>query len=294
MFSGCTSLTTLDLSSFDTSKVECIGKMFKDCTSLTTLDLSSFDLSKVTESGSDNNGLFSGCTSLTTIYAPKNAVINFSLPTDDDSTWYLSDGTAVTKLPKNLSYSVAIGKNYIPTEKEGKIVLSSKNTTVTLSATSLIYTGKAQKPTVTVTDSNAKKISSKNYMVSYENNKNVGKATLTITFKGSYVGTITKSFKIVPKATTLGKVTSSKSKTLTVKWAKQATQTTGYEIQYATDSKFTKNLKTVTVSNAKTTSKTISKLTTKKNYYVRIRTYKTVSGTKYYSSWSKATSVTTK
>ena len=54
------------------------------------------------------------------------------------------------------------------------------------------------------------------------------------------------------------------------------------------------NGKTVTVSSYKTTSKTVKSLKAKKKYYVRVRTYKTVSGTKYYSSWSKAKSVTTK
>ncbi|MGN0527529.1 MAG: fibronectin type III domain-containing protein, partial [Eubacterium sp.] len=99
-------------------------------------------------------------------------------------------------------------------------------------------------------------------------------------------------FTIKPKATSISSV-SAKSKGFTVKWKKQATQTTGYQIQYSTSSKFT-SPKTVTVSSYKTTSKTISKLKSKKKYYIRIRTYKTVSGTKYYSSWSSAKSVTTK
>ncbi|MGN0521072.1 MAG: fibronectin type III domain-containing protein, partial [Eubacterium sp.] len=73
------------------------------------------------------------------------------------------------------------------------------------------------------------------------------------------------------------------------------TQTTGYQIQYSTSSKFTsKTTKTVTVSKNKTTSKTISKLKAKKKYYVRVRTYKIVSGKKIYSAWSKAKTVTTK
>jgi hypothetical protein len=190
----------------------------------------------------------------------------------------------VTEVPKNSSKSVKLTRKPQYTEN---------NTTVKLSETSYTYTGKALKPTVSVKDSNGKKISSKYYTVTYKNNKKVGKAALTIKFRNGYVGTIRKTFKINPKATSLKKVTSAKTKTLTVTWKKQATQTTGYEIQYATDSKFTKNLKTVTVSSAKTTSKTISKLSAKKNYYVRIRTYKTVSKKNYYSSWSKVLSAKT-
>ncbi|MGI6170795.1 MAG: hypothetical protein ACOYIC_03550 [Butyricicoccus sp.] len=48
------------------------------------------------------------------------------------------------------------------------------------------------------------------------------------------------------------------------------------------------------ITSNKTVSKKVTKLTAKKKYYVRIRTYKTVSGKKYYSSWSKAKTVTTK
>ncbi len=69
---------------------------------------------------------------------------------------------------------------------------------------------------------------------------------------------------------------------------------TGYQIQLATDKNFTKNRKTVTVKGYKKTSKKVTKLKGGKKYYVRIRTYKTVSGTRYCSPWSKARTVTTK
>ena len=68
----------------------------------------------------------------------------------------------------------------------------------------------------------------------------------------------------------------------------------GYEIQLATDKKFKKNKKTVTIKKQKTTKTTIKKLKAKKKYYVRIRTYKIVNGKKIYSSWSKVKSVKTK
>lgn len=74
---------------------------------------------------------------------------------------------------------------------------------------------------------------------------------------------------------------------------KQTTQTTGYQIQYATKSNF-KGGKTVLVNKNKTTSKTISKLKANKKYYVRIRTYKTIKGVKYYGNWSGRKSAKTK
>ena len=168
---------------------------------------------------------------------------------------------------------------------------------VALSATSYTYNGKVKKPSVTVKDEKGKKISSKYYTVSYsKGRKNVGQYTVTIKFKGNYSGTVKKTFTIKPKTTTLSKVTAGK-KAFTVKWKKQATQTTGYQIQYSTSSKF-KGAKIVTVSKNKTTSKKISKLKAKKKYYVHVRTYKTVKvngkNTKIYSSWSKVKTVKTK
>ena len=98
---------------------------------------------------------------------------------------------------------------------------------------------------------------------------------------------------LVPKGTSITKLTKAK-KAFTVKWRKQAVQTTGYQIQYALNSAFTSNKRTVTVSGAGKTSQKIKNLAKKKKYYVRIRTYKKVNGVKYYSAWSAKKSVKTK
>ena len=105
-------------------------------------------------------------------------------------------------------------------------------------------------------------------------------------------------FKINPKGTSLKKLKKAK-KAITVKWNKQAakmskTRITGYQIQLATNSKFTKGKKLVTVKGYAATSKKIKKLKKKKKYFVRIRTYKKVGKITYYSGWSKAKSVKTK
>ncbi len=168
-----------------------------------------------------------------------------------------------------------------------------KASNIKLSAVSYTYNGKVRKPVVTVKDSKGKKISSKYYSVTYsKGRKNVGTYTVTIKFKGNYSGTVKKTFTIEPKPASISKLTAGKKK-FTVKWKKQTSQTTGYQIQYSTSSKF-KSAKTASVSKNKTTSKTISKLKAKKKYYVRIRTYKTVNGKKIYSFWSKVKTVTTK
>ena len=92
------------------------------------------------------------------------------------------------------------------------------------------------------------------------------------------------------------KVTPAKA-SLTITWAK-VKGVKGYEIQLATDKKFKKNKKTVTIKKQKTTKKTVKKLKGKQTYYVRIRTYTTkkIKGkpTKVYSFWSKVKTVKTK
>ena len=92
---------------------------------------------------------------------------------------------------------------------------------------------------------------------------------------------------------TISSLTSAKTKQMLVKWGKNA-KATGYIIQYSTSSKFASGNKTVTVKGAAAVSKTITNLTAKKKYYVRVRTYKAVGGKNYYSAWSAAKNVTTK
>ena len=174
----------------------------------------------------------------------------------------------------------------------------TKASSIKLKATSLTYNGKVRTPKVIVKDRTGKTlVKNTDYTVSYaKGRKYVGKYAVKITFKGKYSGTKTLYFTIKPKATSISSLTAG-SKKFTVKWKKQATQTTGYQVQYSASSKFSK-AKTVTVGKNTTVSKKISKLSGKKKYYVRVRTYKTVKingkSIRIYSGWSKAKAVTTK
>ena len=170
---------------------------------------------------------------------------------------------------------------------------------IKLKATSLTYNGKVRTPKVIVKDRTGKTlVKNTDYTVSYaKGRKYVGKYAVKITFKGKYSGTKTLYFTIKPKATRISSLKAG-SKKFTVKWKKQATQTTGYQVQVATNKKFKKNKKTVTIKKQKTTKTTVKKLKAKKKYYVRVRTYKTVKingkSIRIYSGWSKAKTVTTK
>ncbi len=153
------------------------------------------------------------------------------------------------------------------------------------------YTGKAIKPSVKLYNSSKKLVN--NFFISsigYSSNTNVGLGKITVKTKTGK--TATKTFKINPVKTSISSL-SAGSKRFKVKWSKKTKQTSGYQIQYSTSSKFSKPA-TITVSKNTTTSYTKKGLKAKKKYYVRIRTFKKVGSKKYYSSWSKAKSVTTK
>lgn len=167
-------------------------------------------------------------------------------------------------------------------------------TNIKLSATSYTYDGKVKTPTLTIKDVNGTKLKKgTDYTVSYaKGRKNVGSYKVTITFKGKYSGKVTKTFKINPAKTTVKSVTAAKKK-LTVTITKKSTQVTGYQIQYATNKNF-KSAKTKTLTSYKKTSLALTGLSAKKTYYVRVRTYKTVNGVKYYSGWSAVKSKKTK
>lgn len=218
---------------------------------------------------------------------------------NEDITWK-SSNTSVAKVSqsgylttsnygKTTIYATYKGKTYSCVVTVTRINISGAKVS---SISHKTYNGKQQKPNITVKYGNTTLKKNTDYKVSYDSNKNVGKGTIKITGIGKYTGSKTVTFQIVPKNTSISKLTA-KSKGFKVTWKKQTTQTTGYQIQYSTSSQF-KNAKTVTISKNKTTSRTVTKLSKKKKYYVRIRTYKTINKTKYYSSWSKAKTVTTK
>lgn len=166
------------------------------------------------------------------------------------------------------------------------------------------YTGKNVTPKVSIgiledeckEGMTIQKIPSSAYKVTVtsKNKKDVGAAKAKVKFLGEYkdLGTYTVSFKIIPKGTTLTSVKAG-SKSFTAKWKKQASKTTGYELRYSLYEEMY-DAKTVAVSSNKTLSKKVSKLKENTNYYVQVRTYKKISGKKYYSSWSEKKQVTTK
>jgi hypothetical protein len=192
-------------------------------------------------------------------------------------------GTAKVTITGKGNYTGSVSKTYSIKNNFKKATVSGISTKA--------FTGKNITQSITVKYNGKTLKNGTDYTFFYSNNKNIGTATVKITGKGSYTGTITKTFKINPAKQEIQKLTA-KSKAFFVDWAQKGSAT-GYEIQYATNSKFT-SAKKVTITNNKTDTKTISKLSGKKKYYVRVRSYTTVKGTKYYGAWSSVKNVTTK
>ena len=192
-------------------------------------------------------------------------------------------GTATVKITGKSNYTGSVSKTY-------SIKNNFKKATVS-GISNKSYTGKNITQSITAKYNGKTLKNGTDYTVSYSSNKSIGTATVKIAGKGSYTGTITKTFKINPAKQEIQKLTA-KSKAFFVDWAQKGSAT-GYEIQYATNSKFT-SAKKVTITNNKTDKTTISKLSGNKKYYVRVRSYTTVKGTKYYGAWSTSKSVTTK
>ncbi len=197
-------------------------------------------------------------------------------------------GTATIKVTGIGGFEGTVTK-YFTIEKADNVIKASNS--------SKVYATKAQ--TIAV---NASQVG--NAKLSYSsNNKSVtvnsdGKVTVKAKFIGKAIITIkanatsqydaavkTVTVTVNPPSIKISKLTNSKGKKMVVKWSKN-TSVTGYQVQYSLDKNFKSGVKTVTLTKNSKTSTTISKLTKKKTYYVRIRTYKTVSGVKYYSSWS--------
>ena len=192
-------------------------------------------------------------------------------------------GTAKVTITGKGNYTGSVSKTY-------SIKNNFKKATVS-GISNKSYTGKNITQSITVKYNGKTLKNGTDYTVSYSSNKKIGTATVKIAGKGSYTGTITKTFKINPAKQEIQKLTA-KSKAFFVDWAQKGSAS-GYEIQYATNSKFT-SAKKVTITSNKTDKTTVSKLSGKKKYYVRVRSYTTVKGTKYYGAWSASKSVTTK
>ena len=282
-FRGCTSLKKIDIPD---SVTDICDNAFRECTNLSSVKLGK---------GLKNVGYaaFYLCPKVKSITIPKNVkkITPFAFGYSyicpfgyheryKDFTLKCSTGSKGEKYAKKNEIKYYLTDGYDVSKAE--IIVQD-----------MTYTGKALKPNITIDLGKTLKKGT-DFTVKYKNNKKVGKATVTIKGKGSYTGTITKTFKIIPNKTKIKKLTSPKSKQLKVTY-KKVSGVTGYQVTYSTSEKFTKaDTKSATVKGASKLSKTVKSLSKGKTYYVKVRAYKTVSGKKYYSGYTAAKKITVK
>ena len=175
---------------------------------------------------------------------------------------------------------------------------NARPSSVKLAAQAKTYTGKAMAYTGKVTRSGSTGAVSYRYYKDAKCTKAIAASAVknpglyyvkaVVAAKGDYAGAVSKPVKLTikPRGTKVSTVKAAKN-ALTVTWKKQAAQITGYQLQYAPNKKF-KGAKTVKVAKPKTTTRTLAKLKAQTTYFVRIRTYKKVSGKTYFSTWSAA------
>lgn len=186
-------------------------------------------------------------------------------------------------------------------ESTGNYRLSVKPVTTSIKETGMIasvktsveYNGKAQTPAVSVKFNGTSLKKGKDYKLQYSNNKNIGTATVKVIGIGNYDGTQKLTFKILPKKQNTPTAKSSKKNTVSVKW-KSDKAVTGYYVQYSKDKNFKSGVKKVTVNKKGTANTTIKGLKSKSTYYVRVASYKKVSGKTYIGKYSTARKIKVK
>jgi len=330
MFLGCTSLSNVDISHFETSKVTDMELMFAGCNNLSmeyaplssgfvSLDLSTFDISNVVNKGY----MFAHCHHLSLVKLSAKGDFRGMLPTPDPrgvqgatGRWVNSRGQVFTSssIPPHVADTYAAEGSAAasalvkprpmppavsPTPKPSKISVAKAS----ISVKSKVYNGKTQKCAVPTVKVGGKTLRHKvDFTYSCKAGKKVGSYKVTVKGAGKYAGAKTATFRIVPKGTSISKLSKAK-RAFTVKWKKPSKahlkQTTGYQVRWSISKKFTKKatkVKTVKATSAagKKCTLKVSKLKAKKTYYVQVRTYKKVGKATYYSAWSKAKSAKTK
>jgi beta-glucosidase len=161
--------------------------------------------------------------------------------------------------------------------------------TATVKAGWRSYTGKQVKPG-SITVNGVKLVEGTDFTyTSLGTNKAIGKGTAVITGTGNHEGTKTVTFKIVPAKSKIKALTPGK-KTLKVTWKKSssAQAVSGYQVAYKV--KGAASFKTKTVTGASKTSLTLSGLKKGKQYTIKVRAYKKISGVSYVGPWTQKTS----
>ena len=273
-FNGCSELESVSLPD---SLQNIYASAFMDCTRLTRVDIP-YGVPWV------SGYCFARCYSLARVTVPESVteVVDHAFDGCPRLTLYGYDGSYIeTYANENGIPFVSLGAAPARPQKP-KASLANCN----IAVKNQVYSGNAKKPAVTVTLDGKTLVRGTDYTVKYSNNKAIGTASVTVTGVGDYTGAAKATFRINPKAVTGLKLAAGKGK-LTASWKKSAGSVGGYQLQYGLKKNFS-GAKKATVSKAATVKKALKNLKKGKVYYVRIRAWKKVKGTTYWSAWSGA------
>ncbi|MBQ1538258.1 MAG: leucine-rich repeat domain-containing protein [Ruminococcus sp.] len=156
--------------------------------------------------------------------------------------------------------------------------------------TKYAYTGKVIKPKVKVTYKGKTLKKGTDYRIAYQGLKDPGKRVLTVIGLNDFSGKVKVNFIIVPKASTLTKLTSPKKKAVKLTWKRDKT-CDGYQLITSYRKDFKKKAKVVVIKNNKTVAKTITGLKSGKRVYAKVRAYTTVDGKRVYGKCSKVKNI---
>lgn len=178
-----------------------------------------------------------------------------------------------------------------PDNESGNEKIDLSECTVEIPSENVIYDGKEKQVEVTVKYGETVLEKDLDYSVSYENNIEVGKASVTITGMGNYTGSKTLTFKIVPKklAAPVITKTSATCDSVTLTW-KKVKGATGYAVLRS-------DKKNGTYTRIKVLNKltyTDKKVTDETKYYYKVRAYEKINGQSYRGYESEAKAVKTK
>ena len=212
----------------------------------------------------------------TTITDLNTLTKTLSAYTSPGETWYVRVRCFIT------SDGTVSGTRYGTFSKAVPITVKGNLSTASIPYSGYAYSGKAIKPAVTVKDTKGTKLTADDYTVSYTNNVKVGIATITLTGKGDYQGTITKTFIVKPANNSITSLTSTKANSFTVNFKKGTAGTVGYQILYCKNSSFATDDPTyhsTTVTDPATLTKTVSSnVKSGETWYVKVRSFYTVDG----------------
>lgn len=170
---------------------------------------------------------------------------------------------------------------------------SLANAKVSISGKTYTYNGKALKPDMTVTLGSKTLVKGTDYKVTYSGNKAPGKAKLRVTGIGKYTDSTVCYFKIRPAQQKILRYSLPAAGRIKVRW-KTDTLSDGFQVICASDASFKVNKKTVFVKGGSKSAKTLTGLKSKRNYYIKVRAYKTVDGSKLYGKCSPTRKIKTR